>query len=548
MAITRSQIARQLLEEGGLSSRLEEERDLSNPLVGRVLGPLGEIVKREGPGLLKDVATLVATGGLSKADAARRVIGSRLLGSVTRPVVQRVIRGESEPQPPTNFGAVTSQGEYVPPSDLVSITDDSGADTGFSEYSDPGTAASYEGSFAEGGDVSVKDAEMMAPPGESLAYINDDEAALLKALGGAGEAVNQTGIPSYFIKKVFKKAKKAVKKVVKSDLGKAALAAAALYYAPGFGIKAAGGLKPFLVGAPTNLATGKAAFSGILGTGGQFAPSVGKLATSIFGPQGLTKFSGTQKALAGITAASVASGLMTPKQEEQDSVTKLIADKTGIDVAAIRKEVQDAYAAGDISGLKTKYPFLGEIRTIAAEGGIMKMKDGGLTKYEISSLKGLGYDTKGGTVLKPFGGIKVLRDILKVNNMAEGGIMMASNIENDKILENLFEKYLDMGLSLEDAAKKAKEEFDRMSKKQGIERATAAEGGMMDLGGNEMDLRGGGFVPIGKEEKADDVPARLSKNEFVFTADAVRAAGGGSVDKGADLMYKTMKQLENKVA
>ena len=37
-----------------------------------------------------------------------------------------------------------------------------------------------------------------------------------------------------------------------------------------------------------------------------------------------------------------------------------------------------------------------------------------------------------------------------------------------------------------------------------------------------MDLRGGGFVPIGAKEKADDVPARLSKNEFVFTADAVR--------------------------
>ena len=78
-------------------------------------------------------------------------------------------------------------------------------------------------------------------------------------------------------------------------------------------------------------------------------------------------------------------------------------------------------------------------------------------------------------------------------------------------------------------------------------RQSAAEGGMMSLGGMEMDLRGGGFVPIGREEKADDVPARLSKNEFVFTADAVRAAGGGSVDKGADLMYKTMKQLENKV-
>jgi hypothetical protein len=74
-----------------------------------------------------------------------------------------------------------------------------------------------------------------------------------------------------------------------------------------------------------------------------------------------------------------------------------------------------------------------------------------------------------------------------------------------------------------------------------------AEGGIMDLGGNEMDLRGGGFVPLGAKEKADDVPARLSKNEFVFTADAVRAAGGGSVDKGADKMYKTMKSLEARV-
>jgi len=136
----------------------------------------------------------------------------------------------------------------------------------------------------------------------------------------------------------------------------------------------------------------------------------------------------------------------------------------------------------------------------AKDGGIMKMKDGGLTKYEISSLKGLGYDTKGGTVLEPFGGLKVLRDILKVNKMAEGGI------------------------------------------------ASMAEGGMMDMGGMEMDLRGGGFVPMGRAEKADDVPARLSKNEFVFTADAVRAAGGGDVDKGADKMYATMKKLEDRVA
>ena len=71
-----------------------------------------------------------------------------------------------------------------------------------------------------------------------------------------------------------------------------------------------------------------------------------------------------------------------------------------------------------------------------------------------------------------------------------------------------------------------------------------AEGGMLDFGGKEMDLRKGGFVPIGKKEKADDVPARLSKNEFVMTADAVRAAGGGSVNKGAQRMYDLMNNLE----
>ena len=73
-----------------------------------------------------------------------------------------------------------------------------------------------------------------------------------------------------------------------------------------------------------------------------------------------------------------------------------------------------------------------------------------------------------------------------------------------------------------------------------------AEGGLMDLGGMEKDYRAeGGFVPIGKQEKADDVPARLSVNEFVFTADAVRNAGGGDIDKGAEVMENMMKNLEN---
>ena len=76
-------------------------------------------------------------------------------------------------------------------------------------------------------------------------------------------------------------------------------------------------------------------------------------------------------------------------------------------------------------------------------------------------------------------------------------------------------------------------------------RVPAQEGGLMDLGGMEKDYRQeGGFVPIGGEEKADDVPARLSKNEFVFTADAVRSAGGGDIDAGAKVMENLMENLE----
>jgi hypothetical protein len=82
-----------------------------------------------------------------------------------------------------------------------------------------------------------------------------------------------------------------------------------------------------------------------------------------------------------------------------------------------------------------------------------------------------------------------------------------------------------------------------------------ASGGSIDLpvrknqaGIAELDMRAkGGYIPVGIKEKADDVPAMLSKNEFVFTADAVRGAGNGSINKGAQKMYKLMKSLEKKV-
>ncbi len=84
-----------------------------------------------------------------------------------------------------------------------------------------------------------------------------------------------------------------------------------------------------------------------------------------------------------------------------------------------------------------------------------------------------------------------------------------------------------------------------------------AEGGIMEAkiptgqirknnaGVVERDYRDeGGFVPVGIKERADDVPAMLSKNEFVMTADAVRGIGNGSVEEGSKKLYNTMKQAE----
>ena len=67
--------------------------------------------------------------------------------------------------------------------------------------------------------------------------------------------------------------------------------------------------------------------------------------------------------------------------------------------------------------------------------------------------------------------------------------------------------------------------------------------------GMEFDMRqNGGFQGLGAKEGKDDVPAMLAKNEFVFTADAVRGAGDGDIELGAQRMYDTMKNLERRMA
>jgi hypothetical protein len=143
-----------------------------------------------------------------------------------------------------------------------------------------------------------------------------------------------------------------------------------------------------------------------------------------------------------------------------------------------------------------------------SKGGRVGFNSGsnGLSKYEIFKLKELKYDVnKYGA--DHYGGVKVLREILDLHGYNQGGRVGL------------------MGGAMP----------------TGIMRTNKA--GVM-----ERDYRDkGGFVPVGIKEKADDVPAMLSKNEFVFTADAVRGAGNGSIEKGAQKMYDTMKNLERRV-
>ena len=116
-------------------------------------------------------------------------------------------------------------------------------------------------------------------------------------------------------------------------------------------------------------------------------------------------------------------------------------------------------------------------------------------------------------------------------------------------------EFMIMNPNVEDVADYSSKYKKKSKKKKKVKKA---KGGMMSIptgnmrknsaGVMERDYRDkGGFVPVGIKEKADDVPAMLSKNEFVMTADAVRGAGGGSIDKGAQKMYNTMKRLEGMV-
>jgi hypothetical protein len=184
-------------------------------------------------------------------------------------------------------------------------------------------------------------------------------------------------------------------------------------------------------------------------------------------------------------------------------------------------------------------PNAAEVASKTKTGNILKtIKDFALDN---KLLTGLAAGTLGATALMGNMEPDEIQDLQRGEGLDIDGIraevIEAFKDESGEKLAALRVKYPFLG-------RRDTKDIEAMGKAMGG-RIGMAEGGIMDLGGMEKDYRAeGGFVPIGREEKADDVPARLSVNEFVFTADAVRNAGGGDIDKGAEVMENMMKNLE----
>ena len=377
-----------------------------------------------------------------------------------------------------------------------------------------------------------------------MAISRSDMERQLRNMGGIMSL--QDPRQGYFLGKLVRKAKKAVKKVVKSPIGKAALLGAAAFGIPGtqfggfLGKGALGGLKGKLFGTAASKAAGP--FSYLQGT---------PFSKGILGKLGLTKGGGSLGLtglgkIAGITGLSGLAGLMAAREQDDEEEFDLskVDRGEGLNIADIvkRARLQDpefrflpgaeftgAYAEGGEVDKKTT--MIKDMLDRGADDDLIKTMTGASQK-EVDSVK-----------------------TTQAEGKAEGGGVgsLAMNEENVK------QKFVSDeagaipkkggGVTPDDMGKLKQSDFDSEEDYQRYLRQLnkKAEGGLMDLGGMEMDLRGGGFVPLGAKEKADDVPARLSKNEFVMTADAVRAAGGGNVDKGADKMYNLMKNLEAKV-
>ena len=459
--------------------------------------------------------------------------------------------------------------------------------------------------YGRGGLTSLREArsvlERHAPKGEFLAYINSDEAALLKNRGGSGEVANESGIKSYGLRKfvsklIPKEVTRALDKIIPNEIKPALpyIAAALPFMVPGgfaLGNLSAAASRA-IMGAGANLISQSAqegaekyginpfsvALSGLSGylsapgTGGDLASGkiVGNLPDGTLPDVGgvirAGQLSDVTQQLANLPLPEVSGGANSLLQayggtgptflQGAENIARGIG-QYGAETFQKADTAIDKITSGNISDIS-----LGDVGNIA-KATVPSVAGTTYDKAYLDAQKALEDYNKQQAALGSMGVANTESRKAAIRNA-----MVLSGYTNDEI-ENTILKFKfatggRVGYQLGGGTKPPSmpmnpdmlamalygRSYDQLTytQKSAIDDMLAtkkAEGGIMNLGGLEMDLRAkGGFVPIGRKEKADDVPARLSKNEFVMTANAVRGAGKGDVKKGAKRMYDLMRQYE----
>jgi len=379
----------------------------------------------------------------------------------------------------------------------------------------------------------------------------------------------------FFLGKIVKKAKRAVKKVVKSPIGKIALAATAANFAPMlFGkktlLQSAGGLP----GIFSKIRGGE----GMLGQLGNIFRVGGEKAN----PFSLFRIGGGLLGAGAIAAPFLMGGDDEEDIEPETPFTETPASISNIVEQARNQDPSLRYLPAPEFVGRNFYRManggLADLRPGFRIGGGVLQRAGQMIKSGVGKVKSLFDDAdinvsvRDEDVMTDFGpqaqavgqdvfitpksrkAVKVMDDLIEEGydiTKAEDGSYSINALDEGAL--DIVTQRLRIGSKGADDFIASQDYFtggetgmmDSESKMiYDALRNRKAEGGLMDLGGLEKDYRTGGFVELGAEERADDVPARLSKNEFVFTADAVRNAGGGDIDKGAEVMQNMMDNLE----
>ena len=358
----------------------------------------------------------------------------------------------------------------------------------------------------------------------------------------------------YGLGSIVKKAVRGVKKIVKSPIGKMALLGTAANFAPmlfgkGTLLSQAGGLG----GLKAKFMSGK----GFLGGVG-----------NIFGKEGdITKgLSMGRVGLGALGAASIAPLFMGGGDDEEETVVEQIDPRE--QVARARNFYSGLGDKGVGLNFMPKKKYVSQ-NFYAADGGRANFAMGGDTddEDEIVRMRAATRFRPAQTFLNMGGGAgeaqaeqMLMAEFVKYKN--KGGDLSFEQFVKAVMQQQEQSQGMEQPMMAANGGPVPGSEvagyttpagYNKFDYRSGGVRVNAAEGGIMDaeaaemidMGGQEKDYREtGGFVEMGGEERADDVPARLSKNEFVFTADAVRNAGGGDIDRGSEVMQNLMDNLE----